>query len=113
PPGVAPFRWLLPPPCPSRFLWLAGPMRAAWFGSVWSRDFNAWSCSINDPQRITAEHEQLCGFLECLSPHIGFPSLIAPLQNRSHELHQVIHRHAAGVGRIEDRLREPGVDGAC
>src|SRR5437773_179922 len=47
-------------------------------GELRVRAFDAWSCSINNPQRITAQHEEFSGSLKRLSLHISVPSLMAP-----------------------------------
>jgi hypothetical protein len=77
------------------------------------RDGSVWPGSINDLKRIMAQHKQLCGGLEPLGSHIGSLGLVRPFQGRRHQLHQVIHRHAARVSWVEDRMRQPGVDRAC
>src|SRR5712692_3208071 len=39
------------------------PIGTRLFCSVWSRDGSVWSCSINEPKCIAAQHEQFGGFL--------------------------------------------------
>ena len=50
------------------------------------RAFDAGSCSINHPQRITAQHEEFRGSLKRLGLHIRVPSLMAPFQSGGHKL---------------------------
>jgi hypothetical protein len=99
--------------CRSRFLRLGIRGRDLFLpcGLRW-RGLDAWSCSINNP----AYHDVARGVklrLEASRPAHRFPQpRSGPFQGRGDELHQVIHRYPATVGGVEDRLREPGVDGS-
>ena len=68
------FRRVLLSVCLYRFLLLLCPMRTSWFCGAWPRDFNAWSFSINDPQRIAAARAPREGVLE---PLPGFVQVAA------------------------------------
>src|SRR2546430_1089581 len=50
--------------------------------------FNARRGSIDNPERIMAQHEQLCGALQPLDLYIRSLCLIRPFQSCDHELHQ-------------------------
>src|SRR6266571_1714979 len=57
--------------------------------------FNARRGSIDNPEHIMAQHEQLCGTLQPLDLYIKSLCLIRPFQSGDHELHQVVHRDTA------------------
>jgi hypothetical protein len=52
------------------------PIRAIFRLCVLIFDRSVRTCSINDPKRIMTQHKQLCGGLEPLGSHIGFPGQI-------------------------------------
>ncbi len=71
------------------------PMRDFRFCFVPIFDGNVRTCSINNPKRIMAQHQHLCGGLEPLGSHLGFPSQIGSFQGGRYQLHEVVHRDAA------------------
>ena len=61
--------------------------------------FLAWC--INHTNRITAKRQVLCCGFEMFGTDILLPLRIGPLQGCRHELHQMIHDHAATLLWIE------------
>jgi len=56
------------------------PIRAVFRLRVPIFDGSVWPNTINDPKRIMAQHEQLCGGLEPLGPDFRVPGRVRPFQ---------------------------------